>query len=49
MKAIITSGYGGADQLSLRDVPEPTEENHEILLEVHAAGVNPVDWKIREG
>ena len=31
------------------DVPRPTPISTELLVEVHAAGVNPVDWKTRRG
>ena len=49
MKAIVIEGYGGPDRLVLRERPDPKPGAGEILVRVHAAGVNPVDWKIRRG
>jgi NADPH:quinone reductase-like Zn-dependent oxidoreductase len=49
MKAIAIDNYGGVDQLRLRELPEPRPQSGEVLVRVRAAGVNPVDWKIRQG
>jgi NADPH:quinone reductase-like Zn-dependent oxidoreductase len=49
MKAIVIDGYGGVDQLHLRELPDPRPQVDEVLVRVRAAGVNPVDWKIRQG
>ena len=49
MKAIIIDGYGGADRLAVRERPDPRPGAGELLVRVRAAGVNPVDWKIRRG
>jgi NADPH:quinone reductase-like Zn-dependent oxidoreductase len=49
MKAIAISEFGGSDKLQLIDLPAPEVKEAEILVQVRAAGVNPVDWKIREG
>ncbi len=49
MKAIAIDGYGGAGDLKLRDLPDPQPGDQEILVRVRAAGVNPLDWKIRQG
>ncbi len=49
MKAIVIEGYGGPDRLVLRERPDPKPGADEILVRVRAAGVNPVDWKIRRG
>lgn len=49
VKAIGIESFGGADNLKLLNVetPEPTEK--EVLIRVKYAGINPVDWKVREG
>lgn len=49
MKAIQIHAYGGPEVLKYEDLPQPQPKANEILVRVHAAGVNPVDWKIREG
>ena len=49
MKAIQIHAFGGPEVLQYEDVPQPQPKAKEILVRVHAAGVNPVDWKIREG
>jgi NADPH:quinone reductase-like Zn-dependent oxidoreductase len=49
MKAIVIEGYGGPDRLLVRERSDPKPGAGEILVRVRAAGVNPVDWKIRRG
>lgn len=49
MKAVRLTGFGGSDVLSLTDVAKPVPGTGEVLVRVVAAGVNPVDWKIRKG
>ena len=49
MKALIFKRYGGPDQVMLADIPRAVPKPDEILVQVHAAGLNPVDNKIREG
>ncbi len=49
MKAERIHEFGGPDVLQLEEVPTPEPGAQEILVRVCAAGVNPVDWKIREG
>ena len=49
MKAIRVHAYGGPEVLKYEDVPRPQPQPGELLIRVHAAGVNPVDWKLREG
>lgn len=49
MKAVRIHSYGGSDVLVYEDAPRPSIADDEILVRVHAAAINPVDWKIREG
>src|SRR6478736_1258875 len=48
-KALIFKDYGGPEQTALADVPKPSPAAGQLLVAVRAAGVNPVDWKTREG
>lgn len=49
MKALLIESFGGVEQLKLADVPVPTPNDSEVLIEVAYTSVNPVEWKIREG
>lgn len=50
MRAIVIEEFGGADRMQLRDdVPEPKVGPDTVRIRVQAAGINPVDFKIREG
>jgi NADPH:quinone reductase-like Zn-dependent oxidoreductase len=49
MKAVRIHQYGGPEELKLEDVPRPQPGADEVLIRVHAAAVNPIDWKIRAG
>jgi NADPH:quinone reductase-like Zn-dependent oxidoreductase len=49
IKAIQVHDYGNADQLKLEQIPQPQPQQGEVLVRVHAAGVNPADWKLRSG
>jgi len=49
MKAERIHGFGGPEVLKFEDVPRPNPGRNEVLVRVHAAGVNPIDWKIRRG
>ncbi|MFG0678306.1 NADP-dependent oxidoreductase [Delftia sp. WSY_7] len=49
MKAFILESYGANRALQLADVPEPQLRDDEVLVQVHAAGVNQLDSKIKDG
>lgn len=49
MKAVRFHEFGGPEVLVLEDAPRPTPSKGEMLVRVHAAAVNPVDWKVRKG
>ncbi|KAJ3099715.1 hypothetical protein HDU97_002794 [Phlyctochytrium planicorne] len=52
-KAVVFRAYGGNDVFSYEDVPTPTlhghHDDHFIIVKIEAGGVNPVDYKIRNG
>lgn len=49
IQAIRVHKYGGADELTYQSVQRPRPQAGEVLVRVLAAGVNPVDWKMRQG
>jgi NADPH:quinone reductase-like Zn-dependent oxidoreductase len=49
MRAAVLTGYGGVERLELREVDRPEPGSGQLLVRVLAAGVNPIDWKIRQG
>jgi NADPH:quinone reductase-like Zn-dependent oxidoreductase len=49
MRAAVLTGYGGGERLELREILRPEPGPGQLLVRVRAAGVNPVDWKIRQG
>jgi len=49
MRAAVIDGYGGSDRLEVRDIARPAPGAGQLLVRVRAAGVNPLDWKIRRG
>ena len=50
MKAAQINKYGGSEVVEINtNAPKPAVSRGQLLVEVYAAGVNPIDWKIREG
>jgi NADPH:quinone reductase-like Zn-dependent oxidoreductase len=49
MKALVFKRYGGADHIAFADTPRPVPKPDEILVQVHAAGLNPIDNMIPKG
>ncbi len=49
MRAIVYRRYGSADVLESAELPEPQAGPEDLLVRIHAASVNPIDWKIRSG
>jgi NADPH:quinone reductase-like Zn-dependent oxidoreductase len=49
MKAAYIEQYGGSEQLKIGELEKPVIGPDDVLIEVYAASVNPVDWKLREG
>lgn len=48
-RALRLHAYGGPEGLHLDRLPRPTPGAGEVLVRVHAAGLNPLDWKLRSG
>ena len=49
MKAVVIDAFGASSPLEVREVPKPEITADELLVEVHATSVNPIDWKIGDG
>jgi len=49
MQAVVQDTYGAADVLELRDIDKPTVGDDELLVRVHAAGVDPGVWHLMTG
>ena len=49
MKALVFKRYGGFDQITFADIPKPVPKPDEILVQVDAAGLNPIDNMIPKG
>lgn len=49
MKAIVYRCYGSSDVLKFEDIEKPTATHNEVLVKVHAASVNPLDWHYMRG
>ena len=49
MKAIVRTKYGSPDILELLEVNKPDPKDNQVLVRVHAAAVNPLDWHILRG
>ncbi len=49
MKALLMRGYGSNDRVAYADVPNPHMGPEDVLIDVHAAGINPIDYKTVRG
>lgn len=49
MKALLLKRYGKTDQLEFADIPKPTIKPNEMLVQIHAVGLNPIDYMIPKG
>jgi len=49
MKAFVVDRYGGPDVVRAGEMPDPEVRDNDVLVEIHAAGVNQLDTKIRAG
>ena len=49
MKALVFKRYGGLDQVAFADITRPVPKPDELLVQVHAVGLNPIDYMIPKG
>ena len=49
MKAIVIEKYGEAEELIEKELPKPAVKANQVLIEMHATSINPIDWKLRAG
>jgi NADPH:quinone reductase-like Zn-dependent oxidoreductase len=49
MKAVTIHRFGGPEELKLEEVPVPVPNSDEVLVKVRAVGINPIDYKTRQG
>ncbi len=49
MKAIIFTEYGSPDVVQLVELEKPAPRDNEVLVKVHAASANPLDWHLMRG
>lgn len=49
MKVALIRSYGGPEAIEIANLPDPSPQPNELLVRVHAASVNPIDWKIARG
>lgn len=49
MKAARFTNYGGPEIIEIDEVPQPLPSKNQVLIEVHAAAINPFDYKVRRG
>ena len=49
MRALVQDEYGSTDVLRMADVAVPEISDEQVLIRVHAASINPLDWHIMRG
>jgi len=49
MKAVQIKSYGGNEVLEIKDIDKPALKNGQVFVEIHAASLNPIDYKLRSG
>ncbi len=49
MKAVVYTDYGSPDVLQIKDLKKPLPNNDQVLVRVHSASVNPLDWHFIRG
>lgn len=49
MRAVVINEYGSKDVLVEQELPIPEIKANQVLVEVYATSINPIDWKLRAG
>jgi NADPH:quinone reductase-like Zn-dependent oxidoreductase len=49
IRALVLGSYGGQDSVAISTIAAPTAGSGQVLVRVKAAGINGLDWKVREG
>ena len=49
MRAVVIKEYGSKDVLVEQELPKPEIKANQVLVEVYATSINPIDWKLRAG
>lgn len=49
MKAAVIHSFGDSSHIKIEESPRPRVKDKGVLVKIHDAGINPIDWKIREG
>ena len=49
MKAMVVTQFGGPEVLKRQEASMPAPGAHDLLIEAHACGLNPIDFKVRRG
>lgn len=49
MKAIVIEQYGDKNQLKNKELEKPVPNENQVIVELYATSINPIDWKLREG
>jgi NADPH:quinone reductase-like Zn-dependent oxidoreductase len=49
LKAVVRTKYGSPDLLRLQEIDKPEPKDNQVLIRVHAASVNPIDWHLLRG
>ncbi|MEH6436343.1 zinc-dependent alcohol dehydrogenase family protein [Massilia sp. DD77] len=49
MKALLLTSFGGSEAFELRDLPKPVPGAGQVLVQVHATSINPLDYQVRRG
>lgn len=49
MRALVAKAYGNVEELAVAEMPEPSVGPSDVKIRVHAASINPLDWKLLSG